>query len=288
MLEGLREVFDGYYKQLPKKFQDVYVIKDSGKKREDYQSIVPIGMLDEKNESEAITYADMAEGYSKSFSHTAWAKGLRFSRELLDDELYDIMSDKTKHLARAAWYRKEYQHALLFNNAAATTYFTGQDALALASTAHTLAGTPGTTFSNYSASTDLSVTSLDTAFNAIRRFVDDKNLLINLEPAVLLIPPEMERVAFEVLKSSGAPYTADNQVNYYEGKLRVMTWKFLTDTDSWFILVPKDELAPISFNRVETEFDKDGDFDTMDKKVMAYTRFSNGFLDPRFAYCGNI
>ena len=211
MLEGLREVFDGYYKQLPKKFQDIYEVKDSKKKREDYQSIVPIGMLDQKNESEAITYADLAEGYSKQFAHTAWAKGLRFSRELLDDELYGIMADKTKHLARAAWYRKEYQHALLFDNAANTTYFTGQDALALASTAHTLAGTPGTTFSNYSASTDLSVTSLDTAFNAIRRFVDDKKLLINLEPAVLLIPPEMERVAFEILKSSGKPYTADYQ-----------------------------------------------------------------------------
>lgn len=82
--------------------------------------------------------------------------------------------------------------------------------------------------------------------------------------------------------------TKSNEQNYYEGKLRVMTWKFITDTNGWFVLVPKDELAPISFNRVETEFDKDGDFDTMDKKVMAYTRFSNGFLDPRFAYCGNI
>jgi len=34
------------------------------------------------------------------------------------------------------------------------------------------------------------------------------------------------------------------------------------------------------------EFKNDSDFDTMDLKVSAYCRFSNGFFDPRFCYGG--
>lgn len=285
MAEGLRDVFFEQYNAMPMVYKDIYDVKSSKKRKEDYQDIVGIGMLDQKDEGESITYADASEGYTKSFIHTSWAKGIRATRELIDDDQYSVIAKRSQLLARSANYRKEYEHAKLFNNATATTYFTGQDTLALLSTAHTCAGS-GANFSNYSASTALSVTSLDTAFAAIRRYTDENGLLINLEPAVLLIPPELERTAYQILNSTGLSGTANNDANWYKGRLKVVTWKFITDTDRWFVLVPKSDLAPISFDRVAVEFERDSDFDTKDLKMSAYTRFSNGFINPRFCYGG--
>jgi phage major head subunit gpT-like protein len=286
MVEGLRKVYFDQYKDVPSVYPQIYDEMPSKKRREDFQSITPIGMLDTKPEGENMVYEDFGEGYSKQFLHTAWAKGMRVTRELIDDEQYSVMGRRTKLLAKATAYRKEYEHAKLFNNATTTTYFTGQDGLALLSASHTLAAKPGVTWSNTAGAVDLSLTSLDSAFAAIRRYVDDMNQLIMLEPATLLIPPELERTAVQLLNSSGLPGSADNDTNYYKGKLKIVTWKFLTDTDAWGILVPKSDIAPLSFNRVPPEFERDSDFDSKNLKVSVYTRFSNGFIDPRFYYGG--
>ncbi len=284
MVEGLKQVFFLQYKEQAQVHPRIFDITKSKKRQETYQGVTGLGMLDVKPESEAIVYSDLVEGYNKTFLHTAYAKGLRFSRELLDDDQYGVMKRRTEALARSARYRKEYDHAKLFNNASATTYFTGQDSLALFSASHTLAAKPGTLFSNYSASTDLSLSALESAFTAIRTFPDDQNLLISMEPSVLLIPPQLEYDAYEILNSVGKPFTADNEVNYFKGKLTVIVWPFITDSNAWFVLTAKSDAAPMSFTRVPVEFDSDGDFDTKDLKVSAYTRYSLGFMDPRFCY----
>lgn len=287
LVEGLSKVFYDQYKEADLKYSQVYNVKKSSKYKETLHSVAPITMLAEKPEGTSITYEDMVDGYEKDFTHTAFAKGLRFTRELIDDERYGVMSDRTAKLARAARIRKEYDHAKLFNNATATTYFTGQDGLALLSASHTYANNGSSTWSNYSASTDLSLTALETAFNAMRRYNDDSGNLIGLEPAYLLISPEMEMDAYEILNSSGKPYTADNEKNYFEGRLKVIVWPYLTGSVGaypWFVLADDKSLWPISYDRVPVEFKSDGDFDTMDLKVRAYTRYSNGFFDPRFCY----
>ena len=284
MVEGLREVFFLQYKEQEQVHPRIFQMETSKKRKESYHSVTGLGMLDEKPESESINYTNLVDGYDKDFLHTAYAKGLRFSRELLDDEQYGIMKRRTEALARSARYRKEYDHAKLFNNASGTTYFTGQDSLALLSASHTMAAVAGTVWSNYSASTALSLSALETAFTAIRTFKDDQNMLIGMEPAMLLIPPQLEYDAYEILNSTGKPYTADNEVNYFKGKLKVIVWPFITDTNCWFVLVNKSEAAPLSFSRTKLEYESDGDFDTKDLKVSAYTRYSLGFIDPRFCY----
>lgn len=143
-----------------------------------------------------------------NYTHTTFGKGIRLSEELIEDELYGIMNNRTKALANAARYRMEYDHASLFNYATATTVFTGGDGLALLSNSHTLSAVPGTTVDNL-ASSELSLSALETAFLYFRKMVNDQNLLVAIEPAVLLIPPDLEFDAYEILKSSGKPYTAD-------------------------------------------------------------------------------
>jgi phage major head subunit gpT-like protein len=286
LVEGLSKVFYDQYKDYPAKYKEVYRVEKSSKYKETLHSVAPLGAFAQKAEGTSIEYADMSDGYEKDFTHTAWARGLRFTRELVDDELYGVMRDRTKQLARAGMITQETQHAKLFNYATVNTYFAGQDGLSLLNDSHTYADNTGT-WDNYSASTDLSLSALETAFNAMRRYKDDKGNLIMVEPKYLLIPPELEFDAYEILNSSGKPYTADNESNYFKGRLEVITWPYLSvDTGIWFVLSDDKSIWPVSYQRVPMEFKNDSDFDTMDLKVSAYCRFSNGFFDPRFCYGG--
>jgi phage major head subunit gpT-like protein len=286
LTEGLRKVYYDQYKAKELMYPSLFSVESSKKKTETDQSIAGVGMLTAKAEGVGIDYENMAEGYSTSYTHTAYAKGLRFTRELIDDELYGVMKNRTKALARSTWYRKEYDASTLFNNAAVTTTFTGGDGVALLSTAHPYANYigGGTQANTPAVASDLSLASLEAAITAFRKIKDDTGLLIAMKPSILLVPPELEFDANEIINSTLKPYTADNDVNYFKGRLQVKVWDFLTDSDSWFVLADKSDGAPIWFNRVAVEFDSDGDFDTKDLKVSAYTRYSFGFSDWRWVY----
>ena len=285
MYENLRQVFFERYREKDLVHPRIYDIKDSTLRQEIDESVAGIGMLDIKEENLGMTYDEFIMGFETTYIHTSYAKGLRFSRELVDDERYGVMAKRTQALARSARYRKEYDHAAIFNNADSTTVFTGGDGVALFSTAHPLAGVAGGTFANTPASaTQLTPGAIKDALVAFARMVDDRGLLIGLRPSKLLIPPELSETAFEIFKSSGRPYTADNEDNYFKGKLEIEQWDMITVGTFWGILADKADCAPTSFNRKATEFENDNDFDTKELKVSAYQRYSCGYSDPRFIY----
>lgn len=283
MAEGLREVFFEWLDLKSMVYPQVYDIQKSTQQKETDQSIAGIGMLSEKDEGTSIDYDSMVEGYETNYVHTTYARGIRITEELLEDCKYGIMNKRSKALANATRYRMEYDHASLFNNATGTSVFTGGDGYALLKDGHTLSAQPGITLNNYATST-LSLSALETAFTYFGDMVDDQNMLVGIEPAILLIPNELQFDAYEILKSSGKPYTADNENNFFQGRLKVIVWDFLTDADAWFILAGKRYGAPISFNRVPVSFGRDGDFDTGDLKMKARVRYSFGFSDWRWCY----
>ncbi len=278
---ALRKVFFLAYKEQPTIYDQIYDVVSSKRKAETDHTVAGLGKFDAKTEGVPLTYEDFVDGYEREYSHTAYAKGIRITRELLDDEQYGVMAKRAQALGRAARYRKEYDHALIFNNATSTTY-AGADALALLSNSHTLAAVPGTTVDNLDSNTSLSVAAIESACLFFRKLVDDQNLLIDMQPATLLVPPDLEREAHEILDSDRVPYKADNEVNVFKGRLNIIVWPHITHTDHWFVLCNKAQMAPVSFDRVPLEFERDGDFDTKDLKMSGYMRYSFGFTDWRF------
>jgi phage major head subunit gpT-like protein len=283
LIEGIRKVFFDALDPKSMVYKDIFDIQSSNKRKETDHTVAGIGMLSEKAEGEPTTYDDFVDGYSVDYIHTTYAKGIRITQELLEDELYGVIKKRSQALANSARYRMEFDHASLFNNANNTNVFTGGDGKALLSALHPLAAAQGEIYSNTSSS-DLSGAALETAMTNFRRMKNDRGLNVAIEPNVLLVPPELEFDALEILKSTGKPYTADNEVNPIQGRLQVKVWDYLTDASSWFVLSDKRYGAPISFNRVPISFKEDGDFDTDDLKMKARTRYSFGFSDWRWVY----
>jgi hypothetical protein len=65
--------------------------------------------------------------------------------------------------------------------------------------------------------------------------VDEANQLIRIDPDMLIVPPELEQSADVLLGSTQAPGSANNDINTQRGRYRRLTWRYLTDTDAWFL-----------------------------------------------------
>ncbi len=283
LAEGLREVYFDTLNLNTLVYPQIYDIRKTTKKTETDHSVTGIGMLTEKQEGEPTEYEDFVDGYDSVYTTKTFSRGIRITQEMIEDDQYSVMSNRTKALSNATRYRMEYDHFSLFVNAANTNVFTGGDGLALASTAHTLIGVAGTTIGNY-VSTNLTLGALETAFAHFRNMKNDQNLFVYTEPNTLLVPPALEFDAWEILNSAGKPGTANNDDNYFKSKLKLVVSPFLTDTNCWAILADKRYGAPISFNRVPVSFKNDGDFDTDDLKMKARVRYSYGASDWRWLY----
>lgn len=165
-------------------------------------------------------------------------------------------------LAMVAKRTQEKHAATVFNSAFNTTVFSGGDGLALCSTAHTFVGT-STTVSN-SGTTALSATAVEATRLLMRQFTDETDNLMIARGDTLLVPPQLEEAAWEIVNASGKLDTADNNPNFNKGKYKIIVWDYLSDSNNWFMIDSKMAKMYLKwFNRIPTEFNKDKDFDTL-------------------------
>jgi phage major head subunit gpT-like protein len=273
---GLRKIFMDEFGAPGEVMSQLYGVEKSTKAVEyDYG----IGGLSDLEEFQGtIQYGDFTGQYKTSYQHKEWCKGIKIERRLVDDDQYNVINKRPQALALVTRRTREKHSANIFNNAFNTTTFAGGDGLALVSSAHTHVGT-ATTQSNLTTSA-LSKTSLAAARLQMRGFMDETDNLINCMGDTLVVPPELEQTAWEIINSQTEAYTADNTANFWKGRYKVIVWDYLADTNNWFLLDSKYTKMFLKwFDRVNPEFNKDKDFDTYVAKWSTYTRYSYGFSD---------
>jgi phage major head subunit gpT-like protein len=274
---GLRAVFFHEYDVWTKEYPKLFNVLTSKRKYEEDQLLVGVGAMPTKNEGVGVSYEDPSQGYKTTYTHTTYAKGIRITQEMMEDDLYDIMKAMTTALARSALQRQEVEAANVFNNAFSTS-FTGTDGAALLSASHTLS--VGGTQSNLVTAADLSAASLQDALETLEGCLDEKGLNIALRAKTLVVPIQEQWTAFELTKSEYKPGTADNEVNAVLAKgLGTEVNHYLTDSDAWFVLAEGHKLN--FFNRRPLSFFKGNDFDSQDAKFQGSMRFSVGWSDWR-------
>lgn len=289
---SFRTIFGNEIKQIPTKYQDIFNIFTSKKNLEKDSSASGLSQLVQRAENQAITYEDENQGYDVTYTHVDWSLGTSVSRILLQDDQFNVINRKPANLARAKMRTVEQVGADVFNYAftaggGGKSLFTSGDALALISNAHTRTD-GGSTQSNY-ATSDLAEDSLEAALVAMRATLDDKGQGELISPDTLLVPPALEKEASILMRSSGRVGTANNDVNPYQGRLRLIVWDYLgaafggSDT-AWFILDSNYHKLNW-FNRYDSGIEgPEYDFDTKLAKWSVDCRWSAGFSDWRGVY----
>jgi phage major head subunit gpT-like protein len=277
---GLRKAFYDEFGRKETRYQDVFHVLTSNKRRETDSYMTGVGIMPAKAEGVAVAFDDPMQGYDTTYTHTTYAQGVQITAEMYEDDLYGMVDKSIDALSTSAYQRIETSAADLLNTA-----FTGAliaDGSYLCDTTHALLG-GGTEQNELTTAADLSVSSLQQAIIDIEATVDDRGLLVGLTPEYLIVPTTLQFTAAELLKSVYYPENAENAINALVGKnLKLIVWPFLTDTDAWFIRCSSHELN--FFWRRPLDFYKDNVSTTRDAIYVGDMRYSCGASDFRGIY----
>lgn len=287
-----KTIFGNEEKAVDTKVKNLFNAYTSDRQLEKVSSASGLSKLVQFGEGQAISYEDKLQGYDVTFTHLKFGLGGQVTQEMWEDDLFNVMKRIPSDLARAKQRTQEQFAADIFNYGFTTggggsALFTGGDAVALFSSAHTR--TDGGTNQSNTATSDLAEDSLETALVTMRATLDNKGQLMMITPDTLVVAPALEKEARILLDSSGRTGTANNDINPYQGRLKLIVADFLgsaaggSDT-AWFIL-------DSGFNKLEwyTRSDRglegpEYDFDTKTAKWSTVGRWSAGWGDWRGVY----
>jgi len=283
---GLNALFGMEYARYEGEHAEIFDTESSDRAFEEEVMLVGFGNAPTKTEGAGVDFDDANEAYTARYSHETVALAFALTEEAIEDNLYDRLGARyTKALARSMAHTKQVKAAAVLNNAFNSSY-TGGDGVELCSTAHPL-GAGGTFANEPSTAADLNETSLENALIDISTFVDERNMIIALRGAKMIIPPQLQFIADRLLESTLRPSTADNDINAVKNMGMVPEGytvnHFLTDPDAFFIKTD----APNGFKHFERSpmrTNMEADFDTGNMRFKARERYSFGFSDPRCVY----
>jgi phage major head subunit gpT-like protein len=292
---GLRKIFLETYSEVPEQYSQVFNVQNSTKAIETDLRMGGFGMWEKKDSAGSVQYDDVPDTKALQYIHEEYSKGFTVERKLIDDEMYSQINKMPAQLARGARATIETTAAGVLNNAFSVNGF---DGVPLISASHVRLDGGG--MSNRLAATDgagaadgaLSDRNLKAALIQTRRQVDDKGILIQVQPKVLVVPPSLEFIANTIVSSANlsAQGTGSGMTNDKNAlpRLKVVVMDYLTSSTAWFLVDPV--VAQLNFFwRKRLEFKNTEDFDTMQAKYRGYMRFSAGYSDYRgiFGSLGN-
>lgn len=281
---GMNAIWGQSYEDWPRKFEQMFDIKNSEKNYEEDVEVPGFGLAPVKPQGQATTYDQTQQQTVSRYQHVAYALGFIVTFEEMEDNLYEKKGfNGTKALSRSLRHTVENVAANIYNRGFDTA-FAGGDGKPLFSASHP---TPSGNQSNLLTAADLSEAALEDAVIQIMNAVDARNLKISLMPESLHIATANLFEAERILKSILTPGTGNNAINALRSTgmfpKGAMVNPYLSDADAYFIRTDQDDSMTF-FWRNEPTFAQDGDFDTSNLKYKGYQRFSAGWSDWRGAF----
>jgi hypothetical protein len=247
----------------------------------DHKGIRPaaIASLDVVGAGGAIKNGNLSEEDSFTFKVDTFAKIIVITRKTMVDDDLNFLSDLAPMLGTAA--------GRSLNDLLWSTILGGQTANYFSSGNANLATT----------SSALAVATLGAAVAAMRSQRDDQGFDLNIQPAVLVVPPALELTARALLNSAdvlGTSGPAGNPVKNIVSELIVeprisnSTRFSNTSATQWYLFgAPKDRAVTVGFLNgatTPTVESADADFNTLGMQVRCFHDFGVALADPRAGY----
>ena len=280
----LFEYFDNEYKGIEKMVPLLYNIKTSNLASEVMSSAGEFPDLEPFDGQ--VNYADMYEGYIKTFTHSESARGLQIRSTLIKDAQGAghgfVFQEKPQAMARAVSRTREKDGSATFNDAF-TSEPTDSDGAELCASDH--ARPKDSTTQSNEGTTTFSATAVEAVRLAMRKFTDDQGDFCGSSMDTLLVPEDLHEKAYEVIKSELKVDVSTNNKNFHQGRYDLSVWSRLSDTNNWFgIDSTLEKNSLFWFNNEPIKFFKDDSSDSLSAKYIAYFRKSCGFRNWRWIY----
>lgn len=279
---GLRKIFLETYKEKPEQYSKVFNVMKSKKAIETDLRMGGFSEWNTKGTTDSTEYELPTPTDIVQYQHVTYSKGFQVEKELVDDEQYNQINKMAKALARSARSTVERNAASVFRNAfkADPRNYKGEP---LIGEHKRLDG--GTT-TNFVGKLALTEQNLEIAMKLAREQVDERGLLIQMMPRVLVVPPALEFTAMKIVESVQLPGTDYNDINPMKGRFQVVVLDYIGanvegGSDNYWFLVDPDLHELNFFWRERLTFKSETNFDTDVAKYKGRMRFSYGWSDHR-------
>jgi hypothetical protein len=240
-----------------------------------------LGSLPTKGEGQQFQRDEILIGATKTYTAVAYGMALEVTYEGWRDELYGVIEEAVRGLARASRHRMEYDAFAPFNNAFSTShtgfYPPGGTPESLCSTDHI--GLDGKSRANRpNPDASFGVTALQDAIIRFETMTNERGLPMLMAPVLVMGSPSNKWAFREILGSVGKPYETSNEINALIAEdLAWMICHYLTTTSAWFLLAAKGVHDINFFVRDEPIFDMFDDPWTKNGVCTVYQRHVSGF-----------
>lgn len=271
------------YKELPSFFDKMFKVEQADARAYQTDALVSgMGLLQQKDESNALTIDHSKQLYTPQYRHITYALGFVITMEMMEDG--DAMKNAkkfTEMLKRSALKTREVLAAQVYNRAFNSSYtMLNGDGKELISSAHpTTVGSQSNLITG--GSVDISEAALEQITVDIKNLKDDRGIRIGALPKRLICSVTDEPQANRILKSTKRVGVADNDLNYVGGLIGdIVANPYLSDSDAYFVLTDVDDGLKF-LNRKDPTIDQGADFDTKNAKFSVIMRCSLGWSDFR-------
>lgn len=290
---AFRKMYTDAERELPYQYQDIFHVLDSTKNIEKDSSVSGLGTLVAMPENTALSYEDPLQGYDTTYTMEKFGLGTQITLEMYQDDQFNEIKKRAQGLPQAVRRAVELTAADVLTGgftaggAGKAKFQSGGDAYALFYASHPRSD-GGTAISN-TTTADLAEDALEAAEVAMTSTKDDKGQMMLISPDTLIIPPALEKEAKILLQSTLRTGTANNDINYFNGKYKIIVWPFIgtgnangSDT-AWYLIDSKYHQLNW-FWRMKPELENETDFDTKSIKYSIVERHACGFSGWRGTY----
>ena len=287
-LPALEEVCTDTMEEFPMEHEVLYNIRTmTGSITQTAQTtgIPAVGTVEEGND---YPLDKMYQGYNKTYTAQKYGVIVPITEELLEDNEHEEAFDRAVALGRAMRESQRISAASIFNNAFSDS---GPDGVSLCNTAHPLAYPgAGTTSNALATPADMSLASIEDLVTVMRKTKDQAGKKVLVRPRYVIVPPELEFLATELLDSQSKPQastasnlTEVNAVNAVKSRygLEVMVMDYLTDADAFFLASDKSGHKVKWYWRKQPETSSDMEFKSDVALMKIKARWALGYSDFR-------
>lgn len=253
---GLKTVFFEEYDRTPSDWGRVATVVPSTADTEDYAWLGSAPAMREFKD-ERLPAGLLEHGYS--IKNKTWESSVAVDRAALEDERYGQIKVRIQGLGREA---RRHQDELVFSLLRGGFNQDCYDGQYFFDTDHS-EGESGNQSNKGTAA--LSATALQSAISAMMKFKDDRGRPLGIIPDLLVVPPDLQWSAMELLNSTYYPElvtqsggnggTQKLATNVLKGRLDLVVSPYLTDGNDWFLLCTNGPVKPLIFqSRVPVEF----------------------------------
>lgn len=240
---GLQQIFDTLAGRPDPVRDTLFNVIPSSMAWEEYEGMGTVGLVPPW--SGQVEYEDFDAYYKKTIRNFLLVKGISVEKTLLEDDQYGKIRQRATGLGETFATTKEHDAVQVFINAFTDSgknrmgdSVAGADAVGLCSTAHPRSPMQSGTTQSNEGTLALTIDNVDTTRQNMLNFTDDRGQLMGVSPDLVLVPAELQRTA-ETIFSSKAQYepgSANFTVNLFGGRMRVIMWNRLTDSNAWFMI----------------------------------------------------